>query len=99
MLKIAGTQFQLKFSLWIKVVGESSWRNNQKCRFLNEKCENEYFLGKQKAATKIFKNKHFQQIFRQQTNVEMYRNENTSNFHITGLYWYVDVRIMDIIVS
>ena len=47
----------------------------------------------------IFKNKHFQQIFRQQTNVEKYRNENTPNFYNTGLYWYVDVRIMDIIVS
>ena len=99
MLKIAGTQFQLKFSLWIKVVGESSWRNNQKCTIRNEKCENEYFLGNKKTATNIFKNKHFQQIFRQQTNVEKYRNENTPNIYNTGLYWYVDVRIMDIIVS
>ena len=99
MLKIAGTQFQLKFSLWIKVVGESSWRNNQKCTIRNEKCENEYFLGNKKTATNIFKNKHFQQIFRQQTNVEKYRNENTPNIYNTGLYWHVDVRIMDIIVS
>ena len=65
MLKIAGTQFQLKFSLWIKVVGESFGRNNQKCRILNEKCENEYFFGKQKTSTKIFNDKHLQQIFRQ----------------------------------
>ena len=105
MLKIAGTQFQLKFSLWIKVVGESSWRNNQKCRILNEKCENEYFLGKQITPTKIFKNKNFQQIFRQKPmqksteNIAKTRNENTPNFYNTGLYWYVDVRIMDIIVS
>ena len=95
MLKIAGTQFQLKFSLWIKVVGESSWRNNQKCRFLNEKCENEYFLGKQRNVNKEFIS--LKQTF--STNVEKYRNENTPNFYNTGLYWYVDVRIMDIIVS
>ena len=96
MLKIAGTQFQLKFSLWIKVVGESSWRNNQKCRILNEKCENEYFLGKQKAAIRSLKTNIFNKSL---DNKPMYRNENTSNFHNTGLYWYVDVRIMDIIVS
>ena len=57
------------------------------------------FPWETKSSNKIFKNKHFQQIFRQQTNVEKYRNENTSTFHNTGLYWYVDVRIMDIIVS
>ena len=95
MLKIAGTQFQLKFSLWIKVVGESSWRNNQKCRILNEKCENEYFLGKQRNVNQEFIS--LKKTF--STNVEKYRNENTPNFYNTGLYWYVDVRIMDIIVS
>ena len=105
MLKIAGTQFQLKFSLWIKVVGESSWRNNQKCRILNEKCENEYFLRKQTNINKDLQKQNFQQIFRQEPmqksteNIAKTRNENTPNFYNTGLYWYVDVRIMDIIVS
>ena len=62
-------------------------------------------LGNKETSTKIFKKNHFQQIFTQKPmqksteNMAKTRNENTPNFYNTGLYWYVDVRIMDIIVS
>ena len=63
------------------------------------------FLGNKKQQQRSLKTNIFNKCLdnkpmqKSTENIAKTRNENTPNFYNTGLYWYVDVRIMDIIVS